>query len=454
MKLIDSIPPQSDSIAVVSRQVWERERSCVEVVEHCLRRIDELESQVRAWVLVDRSSALEQARRMDQDLAAGRWHGGLHGIPIGIKDIVDVAGMPTACGWPRWANRIANEDAVIVQRLKHSGAIILGKTVTTQFAGFDPPVTRNPWNLNHTPGGSSSGSAAAVACGMCLGAIGSQTGGSITRPASFCGVAGCKPSHGEVNAKGIMPLAPSMDHSGPIAQNVRDLAILIDEIHGRFEGKGSHLQPHPEVGLRLDTLPSQPPRLGRLRGIFEERANPSMLDAFDRALTTLVRAGATVSEPQLAAKFTEVLRHHRVIMATEAAAEHRETFVEHKAELLPRIRELIEEGMNTSEVEYLQSLHHKRDSRVEFGRGLGEVDVIVTPATTGPAPDTSTTGDPAFNSPWSYTGLPTVSFPIGFSPDGLPLAIQFVGKAGNDGLAELFRVAYWCEQQLQAALLK
>src|SRR5689334_21462428 len=201
--------------------------SPVDLLESCLERIDRYEERIRAWVLVDRDDARAEAKRLADELKRGQYRGPLHGIPIGIKDIFDVFDWPTAAGSRLWANSIARQDATVVRRLREAGAVLVGKTVTTQYASFDPPPTRNPWNPERTPGGSSSGSAAAVAAGMCLGALGSQTGGSITRPASYCGVAGCKPSYGAISLTGIVPLAESMDHPGPIARCAADLAILL-----------------------------------------------------------------------------------------------------------------------------------------------------------------------------------------------------------------------------------
>ena len=202
------------------------------LLDRCLERIDRAEERVRAWVFVDRDRAREEAEAHAAELRRGAWRGPLHGIPLGIKDAYDVFDWPTAVGSRLWRQSIARHDAAAVQRLREAGAILLGKTVSTQYASFDPPPTRNPWDLSRTPGGSSSGSAAAVACGMCLGALGSQTGGSITRPAAFCGVAGLKPTYGRVSVHGVLPMAPSMDHVGPMARCVRDAAILLEVIAG------------------------------------------------------------------------------------------------------------------------------------------------------------------------------------------------------------------------------
>src|SRR5207244_2611992 len=209
----------------------------------------------------------------------------LHGIPLGIKDIFDVFDWPTAAGSKLWANSIARQDCTVVRKVREAGAVFVGKTVTTAYASFDPPPTRNPWNLQRTPGGSSSGSAAAVACGMCLGGLASQTGGSITRPASYCGVCGLKPTYGRISVEGVVLLAPSMDHVGVVASCVRDLAILCGVIG----------DPYPTFGVETAMAePESPPRLGRLDGLFAHRVEPVMKNGFVAATSKLQSAGATV----------------------------------------------------------------------------------------------------------------------------------------------------------------
>lgn len=444
MKLFAS---RDETITGISRALQQGRRRCVEIVQQCLDRIEELEPKVRAWVSVDREGSLRTAEALDAELQAGNLRGPLHGIPVGIKDIVDVAGLPTAAGSERRAKQSASQDAALVASLRDARAIILGKTVTTQYASFDPPVTRNPWDLRRTPGGSSSGSAAAVAAGMCLGAIGSQTGGSITRPASFCGVAGCKPTHGRVSVRGVMPLAPSLDHPGPIARCVGDLALLLDGIWGAKTDDG-----HTSASLRkaVDAKPAAPPRLARLGGLFHERAEASMRTEMERVINVLGTAGAGMTNSILPNEFDDVLRCHRIVMATEAAANHGEAFKKHHDDFLPSISALIEEGLAASAVEYI----HCREHQVRLSESIlacfEDVDALIVPATLGPAPDTSTTGDPALNSPWSYTGLPTVSFPTGLSPDGLPLGIQLVGLRHRE--PDLFRVAAWCEEAVRDAV--
>jgi aspartyl-tRNA(Asn)/glutamyl-tRNA(Gln) amidotransferase subunit A len=418
--------------------------SPVDLLDACLARIDRLEPQVRAWVSVDREGARADAERLAQEQQQGRWRGPMHGVPVGIKDIIDVFDQPTCAGSRLWAQSIARRDATVVQRLRQSGAVLLGKTVTTAYASFDPPPTRNPWNGERTPGGSSSGSAAAVACGMCLGALGSQTGGSIIRPASFCGAAGCKPTFGRVSVDGVVPLAPSLDHVGTVAACVWDLAILLQVIAGSDpHDPGCAHQVMPDVSARLNE-PLAVPRLGWLRGLFEDLAEPVVATMMVRIADRLRAAGASISEVALPAGFAEVLPRHRTIMAVEAAAYHAPRLRRHPDDYPPNIRGLLDEGLACPAAEYARCKDHQQRLTQEMLGCFGGIDALLTPATPGPAPDARTTGDPAFNSPWSYTGLPTVSLPATWSPDGLPLAIQLVGPPWRE--AELFAVAAWCEQ--------
>jgi Asp-tRNA(Asn)/Glu-tRNA(Gln) amidotransferase A subunit family amidase len=420
--------------------------SPLDILDACLVRIEEREERVKAWVFVARDSARADAEKASAELRAGHDRGPLHGIPIGIKDIFDVFDWPTACGSRRWAQSFARHDAPVVQRLRQAGAVLLGKTVTTKYASFDPPPTCNPWNHGRTPGGSSSGSAAAVASGMCLGALGSQTGGSITRPAAFCGVAGCKPTYGRVSKVGVVPLAHSMDHVGPIAYCVRDLAILLQAIAGHEPS-----DPHTatlEVPDYLHVLQEllRPPRLGRLHGLFDDKAAPVVHALMDSLAKEFTSAGATVIDVALPDTFAEVLTRHRTIMGVEAAEYHAPRLRRHPEEYLPNIRSLLEEGLATTPQEYARCKAHQQQLTQEIEACFDGVDVLLTPAATSPAPSINTTGDPAFNSPWSYTGLPTVSMPARRGPDGLPMAIQLIGRHWTEPV--LFAAAGWCEQVL------
>ncbi len=445
------VPEPRETIIGVSQLLRDGELRCSDVLQSCLARIDEQESTIRAWVSVDREGAIAQAEALDKELAEGWCRGQLHGIPIGIKDIIDVAGTATAAGSELLSRTVAEKDAFIVSRLREAGAIILGKTVTTQFACFDPPPTRNPWNTERTPGGSSSGSAAAVAAGMCLAAIGSQTGGSITRPASFCGIAGCKPTFTRVSTQGVFPLSRSLDHPGPLARCVADLAILMDAIavHNASDPMSAYIS-QLELSQTLEPEPGSFPHLGRLRGLFEERGEPAALRALDEALASLEAAGASVVEASLPDSFEDVLDCHRTLMLSELAHVHEQRYAEHPGDYLPGVKAQIDDGLAMPATAYVRSRQHQERLEREIPACFGDLDALACPATVGAAPDTSTTGDPAFNAPWSYTGLPTISFPIGLSDDGLPLAIQLVGRPFDE--PGLFRAALWCERAIHEAI--
>jgi Asp-tRNA(Asn)/Glu-tRNA(Gln) amidotransferase A subunit family amidase len=418
--------------------------SPVALLERCLNRIDRYEERVRAWVLVDRAGALEQARRAEAEIKAGGWRGPLHGIPLGIKDIIDVFDLPTAAGSRLWKDSIARQDATVVRRLRSAGAVIVGKTVTTQYASFDPSPARNPWKTSRTPGGSSSGSAAAVACGMCLGALATQTGGSITRPASYCGVASIKPTHGLVSTHGVLPLAPSMDHIGTMAGCVRDLGIILQAIAGA-DPYDPDSQSFP-VADPTAPREKRPPHLDRVRGLFARHADTAVTAMVDRAVATLGDRGATITDITLPGSFEEVLQRHRTVMAVEAAAYHEQRLRRHPEDYGPCITQLLEEGLACAASEFARTKEHQERLSQEMRLNFGSHDALLTPATTCPAPDAATTGDPAFNSLWSYTGLPTVSFIAGWTDDGLPLALQLVGREFSE--AELLAVADWCEEAL------
>jgi aspartyl-tRNA(Asn)/glutamyl-tRNA(Gln) amidotransferase subunit A len=281
---------------------------------------------------------------------------------------------------------------------------------------------------------------------MCLGALGSQTGGSITRPASYCGVAGCKPTYGRVSVHGVMPLGWSMDHPGPIARCVRDLALILQVIAGAdpFD-PGCSTRPVPDWMTALSgTL--RTPRLGRLRGLFESTATEEMRRCMEDTVERLRLRGAIIEDVGLPASFSEVVQRHRIVMAVEAAQFHQHRLQHHPQDYPPRIRDLLEEGLATPSVDYARTKAHQEQLRRDMLPCFDDVDALLTPATAGPAPESATTGDPVFNSPWSYVGFPTISMPAGRSSDGLPLAIQLAGQPWREG--NLFSAAAWCEDAL------
>jgi aspartyl-tRNA(Asn)/glutamyl-tRNA(Gln) amidotransferase subunit A len=441
-------PRPEQTIAGIGQLLRRGEVTCVDILNACLDQVNEWEPKVHAWVVFDCEGAMVQARLLDEELRSGKDHGPLHGIPLGVKDIMDVVGLPTACGAKRWADRIATGDAFMVQHVRRAGAVIMGKTVTTPYAWIDPPPTRNPWKPDRTPGGSSSGSAAAVSCGMCYAAFGTQTGGSITRPASFCGVAGMKPSKqisGFHALEHVHPFAFSLDHVGYLARGVGDLQVLFDGLRGYYNLNRRQGKWDEDARFEFTSRSEGPRRFARLRGFFDRRAEPAVHSAIDDVVAALVDAGAEVRDLDDPVDFELILLDHRRVMASEAAYVHNNDFNQHPDDYPPRISDLIREGRSVPATDYIQATLGMNDCKTRLMLKMFEAEVValITPATVGTAPDTSGTGDPAFNSPWSYSGLPTLSFPIGLADDGLPVSVQLVGFEGDED--NLLDAAAWFE---------
>ncbi len=394
-------------------------RSCPELIEDCLQRIAASDAHLRAWSSIDAEGARREAQHLQAELEQGSPRGPLHGIPIGVKDIIDVFDMPTGCGSPLWGQSYARADAPVVRQLREHGAVILGKTVTTPFAYLDPSPTRNPWKSDRTPGGSSSGSAAAVASGMVPAALGTQTGGSITRPAAFCGVCSIKPTYKRIAADGVLPLAPTLDHVGLLASCIDDLMLLFAALR--------RSPPHWPWAFEPQTLVTLPEFLE------DPALDPEMHQAFQQWRAATTTQGWLWRDEPLPFNLEILRRQHRIIMAVEAAAYHGPRYARHRKDYPPRIAELIDMGLQIAAADYHQALRHRRLSRRQFHRWMGAVNaVIAVPAALGPAPPADTTGDPRLNTPWSYLGVPAVSWPIGWSDDGLPLAVQLIGPAHGD----------------------
>jgi aspartyl-tRNA(Asn)/glutamyl-tRNA(Gln) amidotransferase subunit A len=427
---------QFNTIAQARRAMRAGQLSARELVDRCGEQIARRESEIRAWVCFDLEAARREAERLDSEWQRGSDRGPLHGIPLGIKDLIDIAGWPTEAGSPLRRGHVAAADAPLVARLRAGGAILLGKTVTTEFACFDPAPTRNPWNATRTPGGSSSGSAAAVASGMCLAAIGSQTGGSILRPASFCGVAGFKPTHGRVSLAGVVPISGHLDHGGPIARTAADLEAVFGVLDER---RGA----------------SDVPRAGRwvaFRDYSRAEATADVDAAFAKALRRLRAGGAEVEECGLPAEFADVHRHHRVVMAHDAGQVHRVDFAARPEAFGPHVAQLIREGLEIAAAEprthaYAIALERQREFRAAMRRFLEGGTIALMPSTVSVAPGSETTGDPKFNSPWSFAGVPAVTIPCGTGELGLPCGLQLIGAPDAD--YAVLRAAAWCERQLE-----
>lgn len=401
------------------------------ILEKYLERIKRIDPLINAWEYLDPKQARTDAQIAEKELASGLDRGKLHGIPFGIKDIIDVNDWPTKAGCMSWNRSFARKDATIINRLRKAGAILVGKTVTTAYASFDPPPTRNPWNLNMTPGGSSSGSAASVACGMIPAALGTQTGGSITRPASYCGVTAIKPTFGWIPLDGVLPLAPSMDHMGMMAKTVEDLEIIWEELHTPSRNK-----------LDAPKVPS----IAVLKSFFWNKASAEIKLMIEETVCKLENAGAKISYIELPDSFEKIINDHRAIMAYEAFKIH-EYWIERRPEDYPtKITSLIHEGSSVDIDDYTSCKERQIYWNAYLEKKLHGFHCFLVSATTSAAPTADSTGDPAFNSPWSFTGLPALSFPCKLSQSGLPLSIQIVSQENSE--SELFLMGKWCEKQI------
>jgi Asp-tRNA(Asn)/Glu-tRNA(Gln) amidotransferase A subunit family amidase len=434
-----------------AQRIRQRDLSPVTLVESLLQHIDALEPKIQAWVTLDRAGALHTVQQLAQEAQRGSFRGPLHGVPVGIKDIYYTAGLKTTCGSRIFADFVPTYDATTVTRLKQAGAIILGKTVTTEFATADPGPTRNPWHLEHTPGGSSSGSAAGVAARMVPVALGSQTGGSIQRPAAFCGVFGLKPTHGRVSNYGVFPVSWCLDHMGPLARTVTDIALALQVLAGHDARDPATSQaPIPDY-LAAVQRGDQAPRLGLVRQFYLEQADPELRTHTESIAERLASAGAVVEEVKLPDSFRAVLAAQRIVMHVEAATVHADLFRRHADLYRPKLRATIESGSLIPAVSYMQAQRIRRQFRQDMTRVFQQVDFLLAPAAMGPAPrDLTTTGDASFNAPSSFSGLPAITIPSGLNAAGLPLAIQFMGPAFAED--RLLAAAHWCEATLDLYL--
>ncbi|MFQ5851082.1 MAG: amidase, partial [Candidatus Binatia bacterium] len=374
------------------------------------------------------------------------------GGPVGVKDVFYTAGLPTTAGSRVYAGFVPEYDATPVVRLKEGGAIILGKTVTTEFAMSDPSGTRNPWSKGHTPGGSSSGSAAAVSARMLPVALGTQTGGSTLRPAAYCGIVGLKATYGRISRYGVIPVSWCLDHVGILVRSVEDAALVLEAIAGYDRYDPSSLA-HP-VGAYTAAVKQADkcPRIGLVREFFLEQAEEETRHHTEGITNRLARAGALVREVSLPASFASVLAAHSIILRVEAAAFHAEMFAKQRERYGHKVRSVIETGLLVPAVEYLRAQRLRRLFQEEVAQMFGEVDVLLTPATPAPAPrGLDTTGDNRFQTPWTYCGIPSITLPSGLSRDGLPLGLQLIGPAFQE--ERLLRAARWCEAAINVTLM-
>jgi Asp-tRNA(Asn)/Glu-tRNA(Gln) amidotransferase A subunit family amidase len=420
----------------------------VELVEACLGRIRETEPQVEAWIYLDPEYALAQAKASDDWRLSGRPAGALHGVPVGLKDIIDTADMPTENGSVLHAGRTPSRDAAVVERLRAAGAVIMGKTVTTEFATRTAGKTRNPHNPGHTPGGSSSGSAAAVAAGMVPLSLGSQTGGSTIRPGSYCGIYALKPTHGLVSRHGMFQLSRSLDHVGLFARTIEDLALLLEEVAG-YDERDPDTRPLGRGPYRAVAMEEPPiePRFGFFRSGRWDRIAEDAQAAFGEVVEHL---GGRVEEFELSASADELAEWHRVIMDSELAVNLGREWETGRDRLSAPLRARIEHGHAVRAPEYLAAKAAAGPIAATFTELFEQrYDAILTPAADGTAPaGLESTGEPTFCTLWTMLGLPSVSLPLLQGANGLPLGVQLVGQRHGDG--RLLRTARWLAESVGA----
>jgi Asp-tRNA(Asn)/Glu-tRNA(Gln) amidotransferase A subunit family amidase len=396
----------------------------------CLERIDAVDGEIKAFVHLDRDHVLAQARALDDRRAQGWPTGSLHGIPIAIKDIIDTADYPTELGSPLAVGRRPWSDATVVAKLRAAGAVIIGKSVTTEFAYYHPGPTRNPHDHARTPGGSSSGSAAAVAARMVPLALGTQTNGSVIRPAAFCGVFAVKPSHGLVSRAGVLPLSRTLDHVGAFARSLPDLALILDVIAGH-DPADPDTKPFAAPDFRAVQSQKRPlpPRFAFVRTPVWDKADAETKMAFEELVTAL---GSSVAAVDLSPSLAEAWETHRTIMATEMA--HNLAPFNARGESSEVMRKLLSHGRSVGAVDYLGALAKAPRYAASLADIFDKYDAVLTPAAPGVAPKgLSATGDPVFCTVWTLTGLPALSLPLLAGEGGLPLGAQLVGASGHDG---------------------
>jgi len=411
-------------------------------VASCSARIAALEPKVQAWEWFDPQRALADAEERAGGILADL---PLYGIPVGVKDIINTRGIPTRMGSRIFFNNVPSLSAWTVRRLEALGGLVMGKTVTTEFAYRTPGKTRNPWNPAHTPGGSSSGSAAAVAAGFVPVAIGTQTLGSVIRPAAFCGVVGYKPSFGAISRSGVHPFAATLDTVGVFARSVTDAAWFGACLMGQDNRDEATFTRGALSTLHvpLEPLPASP-RLAVVRTPKWNVASDVQRTHFDECVAKLAAAGAQVKEVQLTRLFDDAWENVMVIMSRDAVKSFFLIESRHRIRLSPALAELLDRGHRVTPEQYARA----REKREEYRRWLDTLlerhDAIVTIPATGEAPEgLSNTGDATFNSLWTQAGMPAVTIPSGFGPKGLPLGFQIVGRYRGDERA--LQVAAWCE---------
>jgi len=427
-----------------ARGIRDGEFSAEDLAASCIGRMHAAEARVGAWAWFDEERALERARAADRARCEGRDAGPLHGIGIGLKDIIDARGLPTGMGSPIFAGRVAERSAACVDKLEAAGAFVLGKTTTCEFATQHPPATTNPWNPLFTPGGSSSGSAAAVAAGFTLAALGSQTRGSTIRPAAYCGVVGFKPSFGRVSRFGMLESSGSLDHLGLFTRSLDDAWLLTHLLQGP-DARDPATREHAawSGGAQPITSPAHPPRLAAVRTPAWDKADAAQQALFAANCVALRGAGADVADIDLPDAFDEADAVTRTLQVAEIARNFGALYESDRHRMSATFRALVERGARVTTRDYECALDVRGALQQSLAAFLAGYDAIVTPPATGEPPRTlGATGDASFCAIWTLCGVPSVVFPTALGAQGLPMGLQVVAAHGKD--RDVLEVASWC----------
>lgn len=439
------------TMAEASSRIRARTLSSVELMEALLARSQALDPELRVWVTLDHNAALADARESERTMESDGPAGPLHGVPVAVKDIFYAKGLRNSSGSPIYADFVPDYDSTPVALLRRAGAIVMGKTVTTQFALGDPPPTRNPWNPAHTPGGSSSGSAVGVSARMFPAAVGSQTAGSVIRPASFNGVVGFKPTFGRISRYGVVPVSWSLDTVGSFTRTVEDAALMLTVMAGYDKNDIASADSVVPDYLGGKKRGDKPPRVGLVSWFFLDTCGDQSKQATLGAVEKLGRAGAEIEEVAIDFDYEVLVVAHQTIMAVEAATVHRNDFEKRWDDYAPFVRGVIEKGFLTPATTYIEAQRTRRSFRREVQRAMDGFDILLTTSTDSEAPrDLTTTGNPFYQVPWTMTGLPVISLPCGLGAAGLPLGVQLLGRAFDE--QGLLTAARWCEESLDGGL--
>ena len=434
------------SVVEMVKSIKKGEISSEELVKKYIEQIKKKEKDIEAFQFFDEELAIAQAKKLDALHQAGQ-HGDLHGIPVGVKDIFDTTDMPTEDGTEIHKNNPSLNDCTVVSKLKQAGAIIMGKTVTTELAYYSPGKTKNPHDLKRTPGGSSSGSAAAVASHMVPLAVGSQTNGSVIRPASYCGVVGYKPTKGLISRHLVMQISRTLDHVGVFANSVEDAALISEQLIGYDkQDPDTSLNPKPKLLNASKEKPPMEPLFAYIKLPFMNKLDKDASEGFEEVKDELK---GKVDEIELPEGFSKIPDWHKVIMESDMATSFSEEYKKSKNKLSNKIIEAIERGMKYTSMEYNDALSKIDVANAYFKQFFHDYDAILTPSANGePTQGLHSTGDPIFSTIWTYCGMPSISLPLLQGKNKLPIGIQLVSSLYDD--ERLFRNASWLTSKIKA----